>query len=125
MNQLSRIIGESPERTKHIIEYLDNENIADIEIDGVIDNAKITIINRRSHRDCKLREQNRLRQKRFRENQKDNVDVTAENTNPSSSSSSSPSTSDKDKYMSIFDRARKLYPGTKRGLSTEFENFKK
>lgn len=28
-------------------------------------------------------------------------------------------------YMSIFDEARRLYPGTKRGLNVEFENFQK
>ena len=26
---------------------------------------------------------------------------------------------------SIFDKARRLYPGTKRGLDTEFENYKR
>jgi len=32
---------------------------------------------------------------------------------------------DKNKYMSIFDESRKLFKGTKRGLSTEYENFVK
>ncbi len=29
------------------------------------------------------------------------------------------------KYILLFDEARKIYPGTKRGLNTEWENFKK
>lgn len=32
---------------------------------------------------------------------------------------------DKDKEKEIFDEARKIYPGNKRGLDTEFSNFKK
>jgi hypothetical protein len=28
-------------------------------------------------------------------------------------------------YKNVFDEARKSYPGTKRGLSTEFENYRK
>lgn len=41
------------------------------------------------------------------------------------SSSSSSSTSIKEKDMLVFDEFRKLYPGKKRGLETEFTNFTK
>ncbi len=36
-----------------------------------------------------------------------------------------PDNNELNKYISVFEEFRKIYPGTKRGLQTEFDNFKK
>jgi len=86
LKQLSLIIQTSEAETQKLIDYISSQNIADI----TQYNGNITIINRRHKRECKLREQNRLRQEKYRN--KDviyecNIDVT-EDLHPSSSSSS-------------------------------------
>ncbi len=54
------------------------------------------------------------------DNQKDNQKIT-----PSTSTSSPNKKYIKSDFLVMFESARQLYPGTKRGLETEFENFTK
>ena len=68
------------------------------------DNNKITLRNRRMHREEKKKINNKLRQKRFREKQKDNEKITP----PSSSSTSSSK-----KYSAIFEAWWNVYPNKK------------
>ncbi|KKM02079.1 hypothetical protein LCGC14_1788010 [marine sediment metagenome] len=123
LSQFAKIMHTDQIGAKRFIDYFRDEKIADV----TEDNGRITIVNRRAKRDSKLREANRLRQKRFRDNAQSNADVAPEKVNPSSSSSSSSSVSTtiKEKERSDFDEFRKLYPGKKRGLDPEFGNFKK
>ena len=121
IEQLNRIIGEETGITQSILDYLKTENIADIEQCNVTGNGEITIINRRAERDAKLKEQNRLRQKAYRDKHNSNAPVTPKKSNPSSSSSSSTSVN---KYKEEFEKARLEYPkGKKAGLETEFKYF--
>lgn len=89
-----RVLGEDKEKVLLIFDYISKEGIGNV----TKRNDKITVVNRRTQRDAKLREQNRLRQEAFREKQKSNADITPSNTtvtpmlpNPSSSTSSSSS----------------------------------
>ena len=52
-------------------------------------NGEITVVNRRTQRDCKLLDQNRLRQQKYRDARGDNADVAALKGNPSKSVSNS------------------------------------
>lgn len=79
-------------------------------------NGNVIIINRRMNNVYLEREAGKKRVQKYR-NKQCNTDVT-----PPSSSSSSTSTTNKE-YMSIFDEARKLFKGTKRGNKTEYDNF--
>lgn len=123
LSQFSKIMNTDQVGARRFIDYFKSENIANV----TEDNNKITIVNRRSKRDCKLREANRLRQQKHRDNTQSNTVVTPEKVNPSSStsSSSSVSTSNTEKNKGLFDEFRKLYPGKKRGLDTEYGNFTK
>lgn len=79
ITQLSRIIGENEAKTQQVIKYLEINGIADIKHEepcNVTDNASVTITNRRAERDSKLREQNKLRQERFRRKHANNAPVT-------------------------------------------------
>jgi len=90
LEQFAKIMQTDTARAIEFIEYFSAENIADV----TRENGKITVINRRSKRDIKLREQNKLRQKTFRDKRNSNGDVTAEKVNPSISTSTSTSTSE-------------------------------
>lgn len=79
-------------------------------------NDIVTIINRRIYNAFLERERAKKGMRAHRAKQC-YEDVTL----PSSTSSSSSTT--KTKYMSIFDEARKLFKGTKRGLQTEYDYF--
>jgi hypothetical protein len=89
-----RVTGETENELKRILAYIKEEGIGGVEES----NGKITIINYRTVRDCKLKEDNRLRQKKHREKlkkgdekQNDNTLVTPKKTNPSNSKSNSSS----------------------------------
>ncbi|HEG43274.1 MAG TPA: hypothetical protein ENH94_04410 [Phycisphaerales bacterium] len=87
--QFSLIMQTTIDKAKMFLDYFSTEKIADVtELNG-----KITVINRRAKRDATLAEQNRLRQKAFRNKGNNNAKVTEPKGNPSSSSSSSSSTS--------------------------------
>jgi uncharacterized protein YdaU (DUF1376 family) len=95
ISQLSRIMQTTIEKAEYFLEHFVTENIADV----TRCNGKITITNRRSKREHKLKEQNRLRQEHYRacngKYQKSNGDVTDKLHHPSSSSSSSTSIKEK------------------------------
>jgi uncharacterized protein YdaU (DUF1376 family) len=85
IEQFAKIMHTSVEKANEFIDYFSCENIADV----TRSHNKITVVNRRTKRDAKLLEQNRLRQQRHRGNAKSNADVTPKKVNPSSSSSTS------------------------------------
>ncbi len=87
LSQFAKIMHTDQIGAKRFIDYFRAEKIADV----TEDNGRITIVNRRTKRDSKLRETNRLRQKRFRDNAQSNADVPPEKFNPSSSNSNSSS----------------------------------
>ena len=89
LEQFAKIMQTDTARVIEFIEYFSAENIADV----TRENGKITVINRRSKRDIKLREQNKLRQKTFRDKRNSNGDVIPEKVNPSISTSISTSIS--------------------------------
>jgi hypothetical protein len=88
-NQWRRILGVDEKGLNEILRYINEKNI------GVVtkDNKGITVLNRRSAREAKLREQNRLRQQKYRDRHQDNGAVAQMKSNPSSSTSSSISSS--------------------------------
>ncbi len=83
--QWAKIIHTDEENARRLI-CEECVNLGDVTRDS---NGKITITNRRTARDAKLKEQNRLRQERYRQQQQSNADVADEKPNPSTSSSSS------------------------------------
>ncbi len=91
LTQLSLIMHVTESRAKEFLDYINKEDIGDV-IYVTDDNNKITVVNRRTQRDAKLLEQNRLRQEAYREKQASNADVTERSANPSSSTSTSSST---------------------------------
>lgn len=113
--EICRLIGCNLRELNRLI--LDNKkhNFANV----TFCNNKVTIINRRMYEAYieRVATKKRVAKYRSKEKQECNTEVT-----PPSSTSTSSSTS-KDKYMSIFDEARKLFKGTKRGLQTEYDYF--
>ena len=111
--ELIHLIGCTPDDFCVFSEEIKRHNFGNVtNCNGIV-----TIINRRMKKAFLEREGIKDRVRKHR--QKDcNEDVTTH------SSSSTSSTSNKE-YMSIFDQARKLFKGTKRGLQTEYDNFTK
>jgi len=82
-------------------------------------NEVVTIINRRMKREADERKATNKRVRRHRARK-----ISNEKETPYSSSSSSVTEKEKlKKAKEIFEQARKIYPGTKRGLDTEFVYF--
>lgn len=71
---------------------------------------------------CRLRDQKTDWRERQKKHRHGIVINQSRNNHAVSSTSTSSSTTNKE-YMSIFDEARKLFKGTKRGLKTEYDNF--
>lgn len=92
LTQLSLVMHVTESRAKEFLDYIDAEDIGDVTY-VTEDNTIITVVNRRTRRDAKLAEQNRLRQQAFRDKRGSNTDVADGKGNPSSSPSSSPSAS--------------------------------
>ena len=86
--QFALIMHTSAPKAQEFIEYFKAQQIANVRYR----NGKVTVVNRRTKRDAKLLEQNRLRQQKFRDKRNSNSDITSPSRNPSSSSSSSAST---------------------------------
>jgi len=93
ISQLAKIMQTTEIKTKEFLNYFSVEKIADV----TECNGQVTIINRRSKRDHKLKEQNRLRQERYREKSgkygDSNAVVTTKKHHPSISTSISTSSS--------------------------------
>ena len=88
LDQLARIMHTDTTNARRFLDYFSDENIADV----TEENGKITITNRRSKRDAKIKEQNRLRQEKHRQTNgkfSSNAPITPELHHPSSSSSTS------------------------------------
>lgn len=113
--ELVRLIGCTPNDFFQFTEEIKRHNFGDV----TNCNGNVTIINRRMKRVFLGRKDTKKRVKEHR-NRQSNKNVT-EVRHPASSSTSSSTTRLKD--VSIFDKARKLFKGTKRGLQTEYENF--
>ena len=122
------IIQGSPLAIKRILGCTDEEYdtfICDIKLylfgDVTESDGLVTIKCRRMHRAFLEREGAKYRMRKHRKTE------SCTNVTPPSSTSSSSSTTN-NKYTSLFnlfDEARKLFKGTKRGLETEYENFRK
>ena len=73
LDQWSRIMRESTERTRELLEYIGQEGIGDItfipENSNGESNAEVTVQCRRMVRDEVIREQNRARQAEYRKRQ--------------------------------------------------------
>ena len=95
--QWSRILRIDIQKTKEILNYISNEKIGDVTPRNVLEienNTKITVKSRRMVRERIDRENNRLRQARWRGKKKDNGKRNERITPPTSTSSStSPSSS--------------------------------
>jgi len=92
LSQYALIMHTDEENAERYLNYFAAEDIATV----TPHNGQITVVNRRTERDAKLLQQNRLRQKKYRgsiRNAENNADVTRQNPNPSSSTSSSTSSS--------------------------------
>lgn len=87
IDELAKIMQTTTDKARYFVSYFSQKNIADV----TEHNGEITIVNRRTKRDAKLREQNNLRQKRYKGKIANNAEVTAEKHRASSSSSSSSS----------------------------------
>jgi hypothetical protein len=104
------------------LERFFKDNKAHVFCNVTFRNKKVTIINRRMYKKYIEREgiKKRVSKHRKKEKRKCNTDVTPY-------SSTSTSLKDKKDVTSQlqFEQARKQYPGTKRGLQTEYKNFQK
>lgn len=92
LTQFALIMHVTESRAKEFLDYIKLEDIGDVTY-VTDDNAQITVVNRRTKRDSKLLEQNRLRQQAYREKQESNGGVAGEKGNPSTSTSNSTPTS--------------------------------
>jgi len=83
IEQWSRLLGESKDDALRILDEIQRYEIGDV----TQSNAEITVLNRRTARDCKLLELNAKRQQDYRDRQKkkdkNNGNVTQPNVNPS------------------------------------------
>jgi hypothetical protein len=88
MESYARLVGSTPEKTAEVLAELEAGGVCDTSRS---DNGLVTLRNRRMARYDKEREQNRLRQERWRVTQQDNGKITQpkEKVTPPSSSSSS------------------------------------
>ena len=89
--QFAKIMHTTEQQAQEYINYIESEKIADVALRVTQNSAKITVVSRRTKRDAKLLEQNRLRQQAYRESHAGNGDVATPKGNPSSSSSTSTS----------------------------------
>ena len=90
--QWSRILRIDIEKTKEILNYISIEKIGDVTPRNIFEtknNEKITVKNRRMVRERIDKENNRLRQTKWRKKSKSNVKSNAKITPPTSSSTSS------------------------------------
>jgi len=87
LSQFAKIMNTDQAGARRFVNYFKDEKIANV----TEDNERITIVNRRTERDAKLRKDNRLRQKKFRGNTESNAPVTDKKGNPSNSNSNSSS----------------------------------
>jgi hypothetical protein len=110
----ARLLGITEQDFKRFFIAAKRHKFADVtKRDGIV-----TIINRRMNSVFLERERAKKGMKAHRAKQRyENV------TSPSSTSSSTSTT--KKEYMSIFNEARKLFGGTKRGIQTEYDYFVK
>lgn len=76
LDQWGRILRISPEDALRVLRYIKEEQIGTIPNDLTEPNGKITVICRRMVREEKIRESNRLRQRRHYDKQKYNTDIT-------------------------------------------------
>lgn len=90
IDEIAKIVQCDEAGTRNILNYLDEKNIADV----TECNGEITITNRRMQRECKLLEQNRIRQQKMRDSMRNNENVTDVEPPPSFSFSISTSVND-------------------------------
>lgn len=94
--QWSRILRVPPKDAERILNYIKDEKIGNVTLRNGDSNALITVVSRRMQRDDKARQQNKVRQNRYRSSRpplrKSNARSNANVTPPSSSSISCIST---------------------------------
>ncbi len=110
--EIALLIGAKPSEFKQFLREALDHKFADV----TKSNSVVTIICRRMNKVFLEREGVKKRVKEHRA-RRGNENVTKH------SSSSTTSSTSKQKDMSIFDKSRLLFKGTKRGLQTEYENF--
>lgn len=115
--EICRVVGCSLPELRRFLDDNKKHNFANV----TFCNKNVTIINRRMYEAYIERENTKKRVAKHRAGSKQECNA---NVTLPSSTSSSTSSSNKE-YMSIFDQARKLFRGTKRGNQTEFNNFTK
>lgn len=93
LSQWGRSLAISETKTLELLRYIKEEEIGDIPTDLTNPNGKITVICRRQVRDEKVRESNRIKQRRHYYKKKPSPQPNQNLTPPSSSSSSSPKNS--------------------------------
>ena len=90
LTQWARILRENEEAASRILNYISEQKIGDMKLNG---NGDVTVISRRMVNDEKIRNQTKLRVQRHREKQPCNADVTHDVTPMKHCSSSSSSSS--------------------------------
>ena len=119
ITQWARILRATEQATREILLYLKDEQIGDIIFSN---NGKVTVMSRRMLRDEKERENNRLRQNRFREKRDSNAPITP--LSQPSSSSSSPSKKVKKEDMEEIREYIRLTTEQYTSLKSQFEKEK-
>ncbi len=87
VEQWARILRVDIDKASELLNYIKDEEIGDVSDLVTGANKKITVICRRMHRNWKAKENNRIRQQRFKGKRKDNDEVTPLSSSSSSSSS--------------------------------------
>ena len=137
---ITKLTGENEEKINALMKELEENQVIEKLQNGMRINRKMYYGAQQSDRISELRaEAGRKGMETRWQHKNNNKKITKITTPSSSSSSSSTSTAKKENVQipllppkggltqdeQLFEKARKEYPGTKRGLKTEFDNFKK
>ena len=137
---ITKLTGENEEKINALMKELEENQVIEKLQNGMRINRKMYYGAQQSDRISELRAEAGRKGMETRWQHKNNNKKITKITTPSSSSSSSSSSTAKKENVQIpllppkggltqdeqlFEKARKEYPGTKRGLKTEFDNFKK
>ncbi len=116
IEELAMLAGAQKGEFNQFLKDAKFHNFCDVLHDVTNCDSNVTLKCRRMNKLFREREGGKSRMRKHR-----SPDVTPDVTTPSSSSSSTTTTNKE--YRSIFNEARKLFGGTKRGNDTEFNNF--
>ncbi len=117
--ELALLAGARPGEFKRFLKEAKEHKFCDVLQDVTESYSVVTIKCRRMNNVFLERERAKRGMRKHRAEQ------SYENVTPPSSTSSSTSSSKSNKYVEEFEKFRKAYPGTKRGLNEEYNNFQK